>query len=199
MSTQLAYSATRLIRHIIQEADHSPDPETALRNAARATTILGKMLEDMADRSAPKASKAGRLVRNFGLLGYGLVEISVPRSLWSHITTYWLQLLTLIATTMFALGLILRSPDTWKIGLGVMVFAWLASGLRDLLRLVMQRRPVAGWALAIQWRLLLLFVCIAVLAVANAQLLNRLLSATGGRLIGLQMEILNLLHSVRGH
>jgi hypothetical protein len=206
MSTQLVQRATQIVSQVIQEANHPPDPETALRNAARAATILGEMLEDMADRSAKQASKAARLITNFGLLGYGLVEISGPRSLWSHIASYWLQLITLIGTAMFVLGLILRSPETWKIGLGVLALAWLVSGLRNVLGLVMQRRRVTGWALAIQWRLLLVLVCVAVLAVLNAQPLNRVLNEAGGILMGFHKELLSewqsflkLLCSLGGH
>ncbi|MGA2831659.1 MAG: hypothetical protein ABSE55_01180 [Terracidiphilus sp.] len=206
MGTQLIQAATQVISQTIQDADHPPDPESTLRNAARATTILGKMLEDMADKSAKKVSKPARLITNFGLLGYGLVEISVPRSIWSHIASYWLQLLTLIGAAMFALGLFFRTEDTWKIGLGVLVFVWLISGLRDVLQLVMRGKPVTGWALAIQWRLLLPLACFAVLAVVYAQTVNQVLNETGGVLIWIHKDVLsgcqhllNLVNSLLGH
>jgi hypothetical protein len=194
MNAQLDQTITDTIDRIIRRAADPPDPKEALHNAARATTILGKMLEDMADKSAKQASQAARIITNLGLLSYGLVEISVPRSIWSHIASYWLQLLTLIGTAMFVLGLvlrsILRSADTWKTGLVVLVIGWLISGVRDVLRLVMKRRQRAGWALAIQWRLFLIFICLAALAVAYAQDLNHVLATTGGMLIGLREKIL---------
>lgn len=133
MPLPISMKAAATINAVYRAADHPPDVETSLRNASRATTILGKMLEALTDQYAKKASSVAGYITKLGLLAYGLIEISVPRSLWFHVGRYWLQLATLIGTAMIVLGAVFRSPETWKIGGGLLFAVAAITILRNLL------------------------------------------------------------------
>jgi hypothetical protein len=185
----LSSSALDVIRSVLEAANHSPDPEVALRNAARATTILGKMLEDMSDKLPKQASTVAKLITRFGLIGYGLLEISVPRSFWFHLGRYWLNLATLIATAMFTLGLIFKSQGAWQLGLIMLLLVWLVSGLRDVLSWFIRRKPAPPVALVVQLPLAILLVCLSILVVTDAQQIDGALTSLGRFLISAQTRV----------
>lgn len=185
----LGTKAVRVISSTLRSADHPPDGERALRNAARATTILGRLLDDMANTYAKQLSPAARLIMSAGLLTYGLVEISVPRSIWHHIGRYSIQVLTLIGSAMVGLGLVLQGTDTWKIGLLVLLVAWLISWIRDLFSWIMRSRRGFPLSWSTQVPLLALVISISALAIRYAQTVNDDLVGLGRGLIKVQSKM----------
>lgn len=68
------------------------DPETALHSAARATTIVGKMLSNLSERRKV-GNKYVAWVARLGQIFWALVEVAVPRRLPNLIFRHWLKLL----------------------------------------------------------------------------------------------------------
>src|SRR5262249_41352687 len=74
----------------------TPDPQATLQTAARATTIVGKMFEKLADDNVKAGKKYAAWVTRVGLIFWGLVELAAPKSIWNLLFRYWLQLLYLV-------------------------------------------------------------------------------------------------------
>jgi hypothetical protein len=84
-------------------APSEPDPRAMLDALARGTEITGRILEAIAPRRGLPGW--GRYFVISGRTLWGLVEISVPRSLPSLLARYWLSLLLLIAIVLIVAGL----------------------------------------------------------------------------------------------
>jgi hypothetical protein len=91
----------------------APDPRAMLNNLARGTEIIGRILEGIAARRG--LPNWGRYFVISGRVLWGLVEISVPRSLPSLLANYWLSLLLLIAIVLIVAGL-LGAPGVTAVG-----------------------------------------------------------------------------------
>jgi hypothetical protein len=159
-------AAAAAINAVYQAADHPPEVETSLRNAARATTILGKMLEAMADKYAKKANPVAGYITKLGLLAYGLIEISVPRTLWFHIARYWLKLVTLLGAAMVVLGVFFKSQETWKMGAALLLVAAIIVLVRYALQRLMRLTASLVW-----WLKALLIVLVVSILFAGAAVL----------------------------
>ena len=98
---------------------------------ARSTTIIGKMLETIsAKRSLPvKAS----WLTNAGRAFWGVVEISVPRSAFQLLGTYWQSLLFLIAVILIVAGLFASKTGVSGVGWSLFAVAVLLFVLRTIL------------------------------------------------------------------
>lgn len=95
--------------------NRQPNPEATLRSAARATTVIGKMLGGLSTRY-PVGSPAALLTR-FGQVAWGLVEVAVPRSAWNLISRYWLQLVYMFEVFLIAGGFLLDNETVQNFGL----------------------------------------------------------------------------------
>jgi patatin-related protein len=98
---------------------------------ARSTTIIGKIFETIsAKRSLPlKAS----WLTNAGRAFWGVVEISVPRSAWSLLGSYWQSLLLLISGLLIVAGLLSNQPGVGGVGWTLFAIALLLFTLRTIL------------------------------------------------------------------
>ncbi|WPB55533.1 patatin-like protein [Xylophilus sp. GOD-11R] len=128
-----------LLRYVKQfrQVDPDPDPEATLDSAARAVTIVGRVLEGIADRR-----DAGRVVPRWiarlGLLLQGIVAVSVPGTLKDHLWRHWVQLLYAFEVLLLAASIVLGSADmrtlaitTFVATAGVHLLTWI---LKDLMR-----------------------------------------------------------------
>jgi hypothetical protein len=84
-------------------APSEPDPRAMLDALARGTEITGRILEAIAPRRGLPGWGRYFVISSRTL--WGLVEISVPRSLPSLLARYWLSLLLLIAIVLIVAGL----------------------------------------------------------------------------------------------
>lgn len=87
-------------------------PESTLRSAARATTIIGKIFDGLSD-SYNVSNKYVAWIARFGQIFWSLVEVAVPRSLPNLIFRYGLKLLyffeaLLIVSSTFLLSRIVQ-------------------------------------------------------------------------------------------
>jgi len=81
------------------------DPESAVRTAARATTVIGKMLEGLSS-SRNVSTKPSLWIARLGRIFWALVEVAVPRSfpelLFRHLLKliYFLEALMIVGSTL---------------------------------------------------------------------------------------------------
>jgi patatin-related protein len=85
------------------------------RTLARATTIIGRILETISNEKGV-AKKQAAWITNAGRALWGLVEISVPRSLGTLLGKYWQSLLLLIAIILLIAGVISGQKDVSGVG-----------------------------------------------------------------------------------
>ena len=117
--------------------------------SARGTEITGRILEAIAGKQGLPGS--GRYLVILGRVLWGLVEISVPRSLPSLLARYWLSLLLLIAIVLIVAGLF-GAPGVTAVG-----WSLLALGLAtEIVRLTLSR-----FLLGRRWLRLLILLQVA--------------------------------------
>ena len=114
-------------------------PESTLRSSARATTVIGKILEALSsDRRV--STKYGLWVARLGQVLWALVEVAVPRSFPDLFFRHWLKL-------VYFLEVLLLVGSTLLLATSVQQFAIAAFGITvaihiavDVLRDVIQSR-----------------------------------------------------------
>lgn len=97
------------------------EPESTLRSAARATTVVGKILDSMS-RKRGVNSKYSMWIIRLGQIFWSLVEVAVPQSFPDLIFRHWLKL-------VYFLELLLVVGSTVLLAKEVQQFALLAFGL----------------------------------------------------------------------
>lgn len=103
-------------------ADNSKlQPQSTLEVAARATTVIGKMFQDVSDRHKLNRKPSVFLVRA-GQVAWGLVEVSVPRSIQHLVFRYWLKLLYLFNLLLILGGTLFTAESVQRFGLICLAF-----------------------------------------------------------------------------
>jgi patatin-related protein len=100
--------------------DHPLDPERMVRTTARATTVIGKMLDDITDRRGIPGHRAAVWLARVGTLLWGLVEVSVPHSFANLVFRHWLTLLYLFEAFLIVGGIIFNVAQIQKVGLAML-------------------------------------------------------------------------------
>ncbi len=111
------------------------EPTASLRTLARGTRVTGQVLSGLAEDQRLLSRPAALMVRA-GTFLWGLVEVSVPRSLPALLFRYWLSLLTLIEIILIVGGALLGQPGAQRLG-------WTALFLTLAARVVVA--ITAGW------------------------------------------------------
>lgn len=93
-----------------------PNPESTLAAAARATTVIGKLLGSLSSQQDINPRYA-RWVARLGQIFWSLVEVSVPRSIPNLMFRHWLKLLYLFEVTLIVASTLLVSSEVQKFGL----------------------------------------------------------------------------------
>lgn len=91
-------------------------PTQALRTVARATTVVGNMLSDIAAQRNLKTKYIGWIAK-LGEVFWGLVEVAVPRSMANLIFHYWLKLLYLFEAVVLVGGVLLANKEVQQFAL----------------------------------------------------------------------------------
>lgn len=97
------------------------EPESALRSAARATTVVGKILDSLSKQRGVNSKYSVWLIR-LGQIFWSLVEVAVPRSFPDLIFRHWLKL-------VYFLELLLVAGSTLLLAKEVQQFALTAFGI----------------------------------------------------------------------
>jgi hypothetical protein len=122
------------------DRERSITPERGLPLLARSSQILGRVLDGLSAAYGPLSRRSG-----FGLLWagralWGIVEVSLPRGLWSIVTRYWLNLAYLVGTVLLLAGIFLRHPSTRMMGEQALVIAVAIDFARAVMRSVLVQR-----------------------------------------------------------
>jgi hypothetical protein len=96
-------------------------PESALRSAARATTVIGKILGSLSKSRGVNQKYSVWIIR-LGQVFWSLVEVAVPRSFPDLLFRHWLKLVYFLEALLIAGSTILLAKE-------VQQFALLAFGI----------------------------------------------------------------------
>ncbi|MET0532810.1 MAG: patatin-like protein, partial [Steroidobacter sp.] len=129
------------LRDFLCSVDNEPQPELMARSAARATAVVGDLLDGIAGAKKRPGAMVYRSITMVGRLAWHLVEVSVPRTWRELFGTYWLQLMFLFAMVLLAIIAVFRH-DLWQLGASVLAATLMLMCVRQLLRRYMRHeRP----------------------------------------------------------
>ena len=134
-----------------------PAPEPALRTAARATTVVGKMLEGLSAKYQ-RGAKTAAWVTRLGRVFWGMVEVAVPRSMRNIVFRHWLKLLYLFEALLIVGGWLLGSDVVQDFGWKALVVTLAVNGVVLLLSDVM-RGYFSKWRLTKYLLMLVVAAC----------------------------------------
>ena len=113
------------------------EPESALRSAARATTVVGKILDSLSKNRGIN-SKGTMWVVRLGRIFWALVEVAVPRSFPDLLFRHWLKLIYFLEVLLIAGSTLLLAKEVQQFALtsfGITAAVHLAVlVLRDLIQ-----------------------------------------------------------------
>jgi patatin-related protein len=119
------------------EVDRTLDPRSAVESLSRAARVFGRILKTLGETysvTQPAASWAIRVASVF----YGVVEVSMPHSAIGLLTTYWANLIAVLAVVMIVGGWIGSVPSVERFGAAVLIIVvgvrLMMYGMGDLLR-----------------------------------------------------------------
>ena len=120
-----------------------PDRTLMMRTLARSTQIIGRTLETISENKA--LAKQASWITSIGRALWGLVEISVPRSLLELLGKYWQSLLLLIAIILLVGGLISGQKGVSGAGWSLMGIAVALFTIRAIFGSWMRGRNIWGF------------------------------------------------------
>jgi patatin-related protein len=111
-----AFSVKALRDHYLAKfpTNKGLEPQSALRNAARATSVTGKMLTGIANQKELPGRKYVPLITTAGRFFLWLVEAAIPRSFSSLIVRHWIQLLYLFEVVLFIGGFVFLNDSVQR-------------------------------------------------------------------------------------
>jgi len=92
------------------------EPESALRSAARATTVIGKILDSLS-KNRGVSSKYSLWIIRLGQLFWALVEVAVPRSFPDLVFRHWLKLIYFLEVLLIAGSTLLLAKEVQQFAL----------------------------------------------------------------------------------
>jgi patatin-related protein len=92
------------------------EPESTLRSSARATTVIGKMLEDLSAQRSVNTKYALWIAR-LGVIFWALVEVAVPQSFPNLIFRHWLKLVYFLEVLLIGASILLVNPTVQQFAL----------------------------------------------------------------------------------
>ena len=100
--------------------DRRLEPKLVLESISRATQVIGKMFEHIADASLLRGhSRHLTWIARFGSVFWGLVQLAVPGSIRNLMFYHWFKLLVALEAVVLGVGLVLNQP-------GAVHFGWLS-------------------------------------------------------------------------
>ncbi len=93
-----------------------PDPQLTLSAAARATTVIGKILSTLSEERNIDTRYVSWIAR-IGQIFWSLVEVAVPRSIPNLMFRHWLKLVYLFEVVLIIASTLLVSPTIQRFGI----------------------------------------------------------------------------------
>jgi hypothetical protein len=137
-------------------------PEDALRSVARATTVVGLMLEGLTEKYGAGKKYAVLAVR-MGRIFWGLIEVSVPQTISNLLFRYWLFVLYLIEILLIIGGIVFDSPGARELGWKALLVTLAADGIALFFNSVMSGKKTLWWRI-LRWLFSIMFLAIIVTA-----------------------------------
>ena len=97
------------------EVNRQLDPKPMLNSMSRATQIIGKMFENIADANALDGKQLAWIAR-LGQVFWGLVTVAVPHSIANLLIFHWLKLLYLFGALVILGSILLGQPEVQRFG-----------------------------------------------------------------------------------
>jgi hypothetical protein len=129
-SRPLNSTATAIIAAVYGMGATEAEPHALLRDAARSTTVIGKLLEGLADEYNGTGKKIAGGITTGGRIFWGLVEVSVPDSVLFYLVRNWIWILELLAVLIIGLGILAGAPAMWSIGIAMLVMVFILYQVR---------------------------------------------------------------------
>jgi hypothetical protein len=146
---QLSPDAQSIIRRVYLIGSAPPDPHGILTDLARSVTIFGNILQNLSDQYGNVGNKFASGMATTGKLFWGMVELSVPASVWRYLFRKWLSLFALLSVLIIAIGLFAGNNAMAGIGIAMIIAAILLALLSGLLRYYMLEAKIPphlfGW------------------------------------------------------
>ena len=92
------------------------EPESALRSAARATTVIGKILDSLSKKKGVNSKYSLWIIR-LGQIFWALVEVAVPRSFPDLMFRHWLKLVYFLEAILIAGSTLLLAKEVQQFAL----------------------------------------------------------------------------------
>ena len=92
------------------------EPESALRSAARATTVIGKILDSLSKERGVNSRYSVWIIR-LGQIFWSLVEVAVPRSFPDLLFRHWLKLVYFLEALLIAGSTLLLAKEVQQFAL----------------------------------------------------------------------------------
>jgi patatin-related protein len=124
--------------------DRRLDRSEMLRIISRATKIIGKMLQSMADESGKLGKELPALGMRTAAIFNGIVELSLPRRPGELLWRYWRSLLYVIGALLFIVGLVFNAQSVQKGGLLILLVTAVAHVATTVVELWIVRRWTAA-------------------------------------------------------
>jgi len=112
----LSPKATQVIRYTYAIGGEEPDPHKMLTDIARGVAVVGKLLQDLSDKYNIPGRRFTSWLITAGRLFWGIIELSVPNSVFRYLFRNWLWLLALVSLIILSLGAFLGQANMCGIG-----------------------------------------------------------------------------------
>ncbi|MEE9904756.1 MAG: patatin-like protein [Chlorobium sp.] len=103
--------------HRIFSVNKGLNPEITLKNAARATTVTGKILSGIADQYNLAGKSYLSFLTRAGTFFWWLVEAAVPRTMTSLLFKHWIKLLYLFEVLLIVAGYLFVNESVQRLAL----------------------------------------------------------------------------------
>jgi hypothetical protein len=175
---ELNEAATAIIRSVYQLGSADAEPRAVLNDLARSTTVVGKLLEGLADGyqqegkniakkgGSATAKKAAGWITTAGRIFWGLVEVSVPDSVLFYLSRNLVWIAELLGVLIILLGIAASAPVMWSTGIGILIVVVIAYQFSRVFHNYMcggsfQWKVVKSLAVAIPILLIIIGACYA--------------------------------------
>ena len=146
---RLSPDAQSIIQRVYLIGSAPADPHGILTDLARSLAIFGNMLQTLSDQYGKVGNRFASGMATTGKLFWGMVELSVPASVWRYLFRKWLSLFALLSILIIAIGLLAGNNGMSGIGIAMLIAGNLLALLSGLLRYYMLEAKVPphlfGW------------------------------------------------------
>jgi hypothetical protein len=101
------------------------DPHTVLQDISRGASIVGRLLNGVAERYAAAGKGFAQMVTTAGSVLWGIVEISVPDSVLFYLSRNWFKLAACLGALVIVLGVITNTKGMPSVGVDLLVGVFL--------------------------------------------------------------------------